>query len=78
MFCINGGAVSWKSSKQDTVADSTTEAEYMAAGLAMKQAVWMRKFITELGVIPTIVDPIDLYCDNNGAITLAKEPRSHQ
>jgi hypothetical protein len=29
MFCLNGGAVSWKSSKQDTVADSTMEAEYM-------------------------------------------------
>ena len=38
----------------------------------------MRKFISELGVVPTIVDPIDLYCDNNGAIALAKEPRSHQ
>ena len=40
--------------------------------------VWLRKFITELGVVPTIVDPIELYCDNNGAIVLAKEPRSHQ
>ena len=31
VFCLNGGAVSWKSSKQDTVADSTTESEYIAA-----------------------------------------------
>ena len=31
MFCLNGGAVSWKSSKQSIVADSTTEAEYIAA-----------------------------------------------
>ena len=78
VFCLNGGAVSWKSSKQGTVADSTTEAEYIAAGLAAKEAVWMRKFISELGVVPTIVDPIDVYCDNNGAVALAKEPRSHQ
>ena len=38
----------------------------------------MKKFITELGVVPTIVDPVPLYCDNNGAIAQAKEPRSHQ
>ncbi|KAK8574601.1 hypothetical protein V6N12_062291 [Hibiscus sabdariffa] len=78
VFYLNGGAVSWKSSKQDTVADSTTEAEYIAASEAAKEAVWIKKFITELGVIPSIADAVDLYCDNNGAITQAKEPRSHQ
>ena len=78
VFCLNGGAVSWKSSKQDTVADSTTEAEYIAASSAAKEAVWIKKFISELGIVPSIVDPIGLYCDNNGAIAQAKEPRSHQ
>ncbi|KAK8694421.1 hypothetical protein V6N13_071974 [Hibiscus sabdariffa] len=78
VFCLNGGAVSWKSSKEDTVADSTTEAEYIAASEASKEAVWIKKFITELGVIPSIEDVVDLYCDNNGAIVQAKEPRSHQ
>ena len=78
VFCLNGGAVSWKSSKQATVADSTTEAEYIAASEAAKEAVWIKKFITELGVVPSIADPLELYCDNNGAIAQAKEPRSHQ
>ena len=48
VFCLNGGAVSQKSSKQDTVADSTTESEYIAASEAAKEAVWIRKFITGL------------------------------
>ena len=78
VFCLNGGAVSWKSSKQDTVADSTTEAEYIGASNAAKEAVWIKKFISELGVVPSIANPVDLYCDNNGAIAQAKEPRSHQ
>ena len=78
MFTLNGGAVSWKSSKQETTADSTTESEYIAASEAAKEAVWIKKFITELGVVPSIVHLILLHCDNNGAITQAKEPLSHQ
>ena len=38
----------------------------------------MKNFITELGVVPSISDALDFYCDNNGAIAQAKEPRSHQ
>ncbi|KAL8089819.1 hypothetical protein AgCh_039331 [Apium graveolens] len=49
------------------------EAEYIAASEAAKEAVWIQKFITGLGVVPSITDPVDLYCDNNGAITQAKE-----
>jgi len=60
------------------VADSTTEAEYIAASEAGNEVVWNRKFITELCVVPSISGPIDLYCDNNGAIAHAKEPGSHQ
>ena len=66
--------MSWKSSKQEIVADLTTEAEYIAAS----EAVWIRKFISELGVVPSCSSLIDLYCDNSGAIAQAKEPRSHQ
>ncbi|XP_038711759.1 secreted RxLR effector protein 161-like [Tripterygium wilfordii] len=78
VFCLNGGAVSWKSSKQKTTADFTTESEYIAASDAAKEAVWIKKFIAELKDVPSIADPIELYCDNNGAIAQAKEPRSHQ
>ncbi|WVZ96895.1 hypothetical protein U9M48_042475 [Paspalum notatum var. saurae] len=78
VFCLNGEAVSWKSSKQDTVADSTTEAEYIAASEAAKEVVWIRKFVSELGVVPSASCPLDLYCDNMGAIAQANDPRSHQ
>ena len=78
VFCLNGGAVSWKSSKQETVADSMTEAEYIAASEAVKEAVWIKKFVSELGVVPSASSSVDLYCDNSGAIAQAKESRSHQ
>ena len=60
------------------VADSTTEVEYIAASEAAKEVVWIRKFVSELGVVPSASSPMDLYCDNSGAIAQAKEPRSHQ
>ena len=79
VFKVNGGAVSWKSSKQETVADSTTEAEYIVVSEAAKEGVWIRKFlIHQLGVFPNASSLLDLYCDNSGAIAQAKKPRNHR
>ncbi|KAJ9546872.1 hypothetical protein OSB04_019415 [Centaurea solstitialis] len=77
VFTLNGGAISWKSSKQDTIADSTIEAEYIAASDAAKEAVWLRNFISDLRVVASISRPIDIFCDNSGAVAQAKEPREH-
>ncbi|KAJ9546934.1 hypothetical protein OSB04_019477 [Centaurea solstitialis] len=77
VFTLNGGAISWKSSKQDTIADSTTEAEYIAASDSAKEAVWLRNFITDLRVVASISRPVDIYCDNSRAVAQAKEPREH-
>ena len=63
---MNGRTVDWKSSKQETIVDSTTEAENIATFDAAMEAVWIRKFIVELGGVPNIVGPIPLYCDYNG------------
>ncbi|GJS94593.1 hypothetical protein Tco_0801561 [Tanacetum coccineum] len=49
------------------------KAEYIAAFDASKEAVWVRKFISGLGVVPTIEKPINMYCDNTGAIAIANE-----
>ncbi|KAK1621331.1 hypothetical protein QYE76_026848 [Lolium multiflorum] len=67
--------VSWCSSKQCTVAKSSTESEYIAASEASSKAVWMKRFIVELGVVPSALDPLVIYCDNMGAIANAQEPR---
>ena len=68
----------WKSSKQDTTTDSTTEAEYIAALDAAKEGVWVKKFITDLGVVPSNEESTSLYYDNYGVITQIREPGSHQ
>ena len=60
VFCLNGDAVSWRSSKQDTVDDSTIEAEYIATSDATKEAIWIKKFVIKLGVILSITNPVDL------------------
>ncbi|KAL0313547.1 UNVERIFIED_CONTAM: Retrovirus-related Pol polyprotein from transposon TNT 1-94 [Sesamum radiatum] len=77
VFKLNDGVVAWKSAKKDTTADSTTEAEYIAASETAKEAVWMKNYIQELGVVPSIAEPVVIFYDNNGAISQAKESRSH-
>jgi hypothetical protein len=68
VFILNGGIVSWKSSKQETTTDSTIEAEYIAASEVAKEGFWIKKFLSELGVVPNVQCHVDLYYDNNGAI----------
>ncbi|GJT28551.1 retrotransposon protein, putative, ty1-copia subclass [Tanacetum coccineum] len=50
VFVLNGDAVDWKSTKQSIFATSSAEAEYIAASDALKEAVWVRKFIAGLGI----------------------------
>jgi hypothetical protein len=78
VFCLNRGVVSWKSSKQDTIVDSMKKDEYIAASEAAKEVVWIRNFVSVLGVVPSASNPMDLYCDNSGAIVKVKEPRAHK
>ena len=78
VFILNDGAVCSKSSKQQIVADSVCETEYIAAFDVAKEAVWLRKFITELGVASSIVGPVLLFYDSTGAIAQAKEPWPYQ
>ena len=47
-FLLDGGAISWSSEKQELVTLSTTEAEYMAATHAAKEAIWLRRLLQEV------------------------------
>ena len=61
VFTLGGGAIVWRSIKQSCVIDSTMEAEYVAACEAAKEAVWLRKFFTDLEVVPDMDKPLSLY-----------------
>ena len=78
IFTLGGGAIVWRSIKQSSIADSTMEAAYIAACEAAKESVWLKKFYTNLEVVPNMEKPFDLYYDNSGAVANSKEPRSHK
>ncbi|GJW53351.1 copia protein [Tanacetum coccineum] len=65
---------SWFSKKQTDFAISTTEAEYVSAGKACQQALWMKQALIDYGVR---LDDIPIMCDNKGAIDLSKNPVQH-
>jgi transposase InsO family protein len=71
VFIMNGGAISWQSKRQATVAVSTTEAEYMAAAAAAKEALWLRKL---LGDLQLYTGAMVIKADNQSAIKVLKNP----
>ena len=66
--------VCWSSKKQNCVALSTTEAEYISAASCCAQLLWMRKTLKDFGVI---YDKVPLLCDNQSAIKIAHNPVQH-
>ena len=54
------------------------DAEYIAACEVAKEAIWLKKFISDLGVVRMEQVPITLFCDNNGAVAQSKDPRNHK
>ncbi|CAL9029386.1 unnamed protein product [Prunus brigantina] len=75
-FSFGSGAFSWASVKQNTVALSTAEAEYVSAAEATAQAIWLRFVLDDFGELQTEATP--LFCDNMSTISMAKNPVFHQ
>lgn len=75
IFLMNGGPVTWSSRKQNTVALSTTESEYMAASEATKEILWIRQFMCDIGELQ---NTFTLHVDNQSAIKLINNPVFHK
>ncbi|KAJ3522289.1 hypothetical protein NMY22_g11955 [Coprinellus aureogranulatus] len=72
---MGSGAVSWSSKKQTTVADSSTEAEYVSASAAGREIFWMRTLLKEIGV--EVKGPSPLMVDNQSALRVLNNPEHH-
>ncbi|CAL1681088.1 unnamed protein product [Lasius platythorax] len=72
-----GGPISWQSIRQKIVALSTTEAEYVAASDATKEAIWIRRLMKSVGAA-AVGHATELRLDNQGSIKLNKNPEFHK
>eukprot|EP00253_Pinus_taeda_P028373 PITA_28373 len=74
-FGLGSAVVSWFSRKQQSIALSLAEAEYMAASLASCEAIWLRKML--FGLFSQPLRPSVIYCDNQSCIKLTENPIFH-
>jgi hypothetical protein len=74
VFDLFGGETSWMSKRQDVVALSTTEVEYMEATHASKEALWLQRLCSGIGLVQQVVR---IECDSQSEIFLAKNPAYH-
>lgn len=75
VFQSQGGAISWATRRQPTIALSSTEAEFMSMVAAIQEALWLKRFEGELFLMAP--KTITLFCDNQGALHLAKNRNYH-
>ncbi|RVW66308.1 Copia protein [Vitis vinifera] len=71
---IGHSLVSWHSKKQNSVALSMAEAEYIAAGLCCAQILWMKQTLSDFNLI---FEHVPIKCDNTSAINISKNPVQH-
>jgi Reverse transcriptase (RNA-dependent DNA polymerase) len=72
ILMLNGGPISWKSRRQDSVALSTSEAEYMAASEVGKEIQYLRALLHDVGF--TQLSPTNVYEDNLACIAMSTNP----
>ena len=68
--------MSWETKRQDTVALSTVETEFMAFFQVTTQAIWIAKYFEEIKL--PVTKPIVIYVNNNGAILNNTNDKNHR
>ncbi len=71
------GLILWSAKKQQTMAASSCEAEYVAAAKTTKEAIWIRTLLSEIGIHPEQHLPTTIRCNNTSAISLSEDPSLH-
>ncbi len=79
VFNIGSGTISWLSKQQPAIALSSCEAKYIAQIQATKETIWLKTLLAQLKFLSSenSVHAVIIYCENQGAIALAKNPESH-
>jgi hypothetical protein len=72
ILMLSGGAVSWKSRRQDCVSLSTSEAEYVAASQCGQEVVYLREILRDFSFAPT--GPTRIYEDNLACVAMSENP----
>ncbi|CAI5967067.1 unnamed protein product [Closterium sp. NIES-65] len=72
---VGGGPVSWRSKKQTETALSSVESEYMAMFHGVKEVIWLRRLLEEIGQEQKVATP--LFCDSKGALGMARNAVLH-
>jgi hypothetical protein len=67
--------ISWSSGKHGSTAQSTTEAEYIAASDASKEVVWLIKLVS--GLFSDKLETTVVHCDNQSCIKMTENPVFH-
>ena len=75
VFQLANGAITWASRKQNSVALSTCEAEYMALSVTTQEVIWLRRLLEEMRCEQK--EPTTIWEDNQGSISTAKNPVFH-
>jgi hypothetical protein len=76
VYCLGSTPITWSCKKQSAIALSSAEDEYCVVVLAIREVLWIRQLLTEFGIQQDHLTT--LWCDNQSAIHISRNPVEHQ